>query len=105
MQDWTIGEAGIACETCGKPTKTDRVNVTMWLGGELNVIEDVPAYVCENCQSQYFDTETEERIRKLAAAGFPRWQAVREMSVAVFSVYGPKAAKAVATPIVGEDVA
>ena len=105
MPDWMIGAAGIPCGSCGKPTKTDRVNVTMWLGGELSVIEDVPAYVCEGCQAQYFDDDTEARIRRLAAAGFPRWQAAREMPVAVFSIYGPKAAKAAAAPTVGEDVA
>lgn len=105
MQDWKIGAAGIDCPACGKPTRTDRVNVTMWLGGELNVVEDVPAYVCEPCQAQYFEPATEEAIRHLAAEGFPRWRAVREMAVAVFAL-DSKAAKAAGTsPSVGEDVA
>lgn len=95
MENITIGEAGEPCATCGKPTKVEHVNVTLWFGGELNVIEEVPAQVCEDCRAEYFDPETEDRINRLSAAGFPRWQAVREMPVAVFAIYGDRAAKAV----------
>jgi YgiT-type zinc finger domain-containing protein len=95
MEEFTIGEAGESCATCGKPTKAERVNVTIWLGGELNVIEEVPAWVCDDCSAEYFDSETQSRINRLTAAGFPRWQAQREIPVAVFTIYGDKAAKAV----------
>lgn len=95
MNDFTVGAAGEPCGTCGTPTKADHVNVTVWLGGELNVIEEVPAWVCETCKVEYFEPDTEDRINRLSAAGFPRWQAVREMPVAVFTIYGEKAAKAV----------
>ena len=95
MQNPTAGEADMLCEACKKPTKADHVNVTVWLGGELNVIEEVPAHVCESCQIEYFDPETQARIDALSEAGFPRWQAVREMPVGVFTIYGDTAALAV----------
>lgn len=94
MENFTIGAEGEPCGTCGKPTRAERVNVTVWLGGELNVIEEVPAWVCDQCNAEYFDPRTEDRINRLTAAGFPRWQAVREMPAAVFTIYGDKAAKA-----------
>lgn len=94
MDSFTIGAAGAPCSGCGAPTRAEHVNVTVWFGGELNVIEEVPAWVCDRCSTEYFDAETESRINRLTAAGFPRWQAAREMSVAIFTIYGGQAAKA-----------
>jgi YgiT-type zinc finger domain-containing protein len=85
-----IDAARIKCETCKGETRKDEVDVTMWLGSELNVIEGVPAHVCDRCELQYYDTEVEEAIRALAASGFPAWKAVRHISVPVFTLLPPK---------------
>ena len=49
----------MACPDCGKPTRYERVFVTMWLGAELNVIDDVPAHVCSDCGQQSYDRAVE----------------------------------------------
>lgn len=105
MENFAIGEPGMVCASCDQLTRIDRVKVTLWLGGELNVVEEVPAHVCDRCKVEYFDPETEARISRLSAAGFPRWQAVREMPVAVFKIYGDKAALAVKSQNEKESVA
>ena len=58
----------------------------MWIGSDLNIIEEVPAHVCEHCGLQYFDPEIEESIRALNTAGFPEYRAVRHIAVPVFSL-------------------
>lgn len=44
-----IEEAPEACEECGGPVKFERVNLEDFEGGKLFVIENVPAFVCEEC--------------------------------------------------------
>lgn len=95
MHGFLIGEAGTPCSACGQATSIEKVNVTLWLGGELNVVEDVPASVCAGCGLEHFDSETEARLARLSEAGFPQWQALRVMPVAVFRLYGEDAADAV----------
>lgn len=85
-----IDAATVKCEACNGETRKDEVEVTMWLGSELNVIEGVPAHVCDRCELQYYDPEVEEAIRALAASGFPAWKAVRRISVPVFTLKAPK---------------
>ena len=79
-------EPDLCCEACGRPTKFREVYVTMWIGSDLNIIEEVPAHVCEHCGLQYFDPEIEESIRALNVAGFPRYRAIKHISVPVFSL-------------------
>lgn len=74
------------CDACNRPTKFDEVNVTMWLGSELSIIEGVPAHVCNDCGLQYYDPDIEDRIRALAAAGFPARLARRSVQVPVFTL-------------------
>jgi YgiT-type zinc finger domain-containing protein len=88
-----VNEPERPCESCGRPTKASEVYVTMWLGSELNVIEDVPAHVCDHCGLQYYDPEIEEGIRALSSAGFPDYRAVRRISVPVFSLTESSQAK------------
>lgn len=80
------------CEACNRPTKFDEVYVTMWLGSELNIIEGVPAHVCTDCGLQYYDPDIEDRIRALAAAGFPGHLATRSVHVPVFTLDALKTA-------------
>lgn len=82
------------CDACNRPTKFEEVYVTMWLGSELNVIEGVPAHVCADCGLQYYDPDIEERIRALAAAGFPGHLAARSVTVPVFTLDALKTATA-----------
>ena len=72
------------CPDCGKPTHYKKTLVTMWLGAELNVIDDVPAHVCDNCGQQSYEPEIEAEIRALVAQGFPGHKAVNHISVPVF---------------------
>lgn len=68
----------------------------MWFGGELNLVEDVPAYVCHHCSEQYYDSDVEEKIRALVAEGFPAFKARHRVSVPVFSLDPEPAADKVA---------
>jgi len=68
----------------------EHVFVTIWLGAELNVIDDVPAYVCKGCGLQYYDLDIEEKIRSLVTAGFPAHRAERLISVPVFRLDGDR---------------
>lgn len=99
MQGFVIGKTEGPCSACGQATTVERVNVTLWLGSELNVVEDVPASVCPSCGLEHFDSETEARLARLSEAGFPQWQALRVMPVAVFTLYGDGAAESVVAPV------
>lgn len=78
----------ILCQSCNRPTREDIVYATIWLGGELNVIEGVPAHVCDDCRVQYYDPDVEEKIRALYNAGFPRHLSVDTFAVPVFRLDG-----------------
>jgi len=72
------------CPDCGEPTRYKKALVTMWLGAELNVIDDVPAHVCEGCAQQFYEPEVEAEIRSLVAQCFPSRKATHHISVPVF---------------------
>ena len=74
------------CPDCGKPTQYKKALVTMWLGAELNVIDDVPAHVCDDCGQQFYEPEIEAEIRALVAQGFPSRKASHHISVPVFKL-------------------
>jgi YgiT-type zinc finger domain-containing protein len=60
-------------------------NITLDLrwGGELVVIEAVPAIVCENCSEQVFTPEVTRQVQALAQQ---RQKAARSIVVPVFSL-------------------
>jgi len=93
-----ISDVTFLCLSCKKPARKDTVYVTMWLGAELNIIEDVPAHVCDDCGVQYYDPDIEEKIRKLAVAGFPGHLAARTVMVPVFSLENVDSATSVSLP-------
>ena len=74
------------CPDCGQPTQYKKSLVTMWLGAELNVIDDVPAHVCGSCGEQFYEPEIEAEIRALVAEGFPGHKASHHISVPVFKL-------------------
>ena len=85
------------CEQCGKATRSDEVNLTIWLGSELNLVENVPAHVCDHCDMQYFDAPVEQAVRELTAEGFPGYRTVRYVNVPVFNLAVPSPSTAPAT--------
>jgi hypothetical protein len=56
----------------------------MWNGGQLVLIESVPAMVCESCGEQFYEENVATGIRKLAETGFAGAKATREITVPVF---------------------
>ena len=60
----------------------------MWLGAELNVIDDVPAHVCDGCSQQFYEPAVEAEIRALVAQGFPHHKAAHHITVPVFRLDG-----------------
>lgn len=74
------------CPDCGEPTQYKKTLLTMWLGAELNVIDDVPTHTCDGCARQFYEPEIEEQIRALVAQGFPGHKASHHISVPVFKL-------------------
>jgi len=46
------------CYFCGGKTKRGRVRAENWWGDTLAFVENVPAWVCEDCGEPYFEAET-----------------------------------------------
>jgi YgiT-type zinc finger domain-containing protein len=77
----------VLCDSCGGVTEAKEISVTMQTDdGGLVLIEKVPARVCNNCQEQYYDEVTSQKIIKLANNGFPKRHVVREIAVPVISL-------------------
>jgi len=74
------------CPDCGEPMRDSICQLPMWLGAELNLIENVPVSVCDTCNSQVFAPDVEAAIRALVATGFPDALAVRQVVVPVFEL-------------------
>ncbi len=68
------------CEFCGGDTQLKKVKRQHWLKGELYIIEDVEAQVCNECGERYFHAKTLDAIDSLLS----KHHAVeRKMSVEV----------------------
>jgi YgiT-type zinc finger domain-containing protein len=76
----------VLCQACNGETRQDLVYMTMWLGGELNIIEGVPAHVCTRCGEHHYDSDVQAQIRALTAAGFPHRLSSKTFHVPVFSL-------------------
>ena len=46
-----------------------RVTAETWWGDELALIENVPAWVCQQCGEHYFDAETSLRLDRVPNEG------------------------------------
>jgi len=42
-------EAEAVCQACGGPLKAEKANLEELEGGKLYLMENVPAYICEEC--------------------------------------------------------
>jgi YgiT-type zinc finger domain-containing protein len=76
----------MACIECGEKTAPAVINVTMWTDNGLIVVENVPAYVCHECEEQFYDDEIGAKILELANKGFPKDKMIREITVPVYSI-------------------
>ena len=80
--------SGAQCPRCGGSLSASTVRTTIWQGERVAIVEDIPAHICGNCLEQFYDDDVSEALRRLAEAGFPKVQAVREIQVPVFSLAG-----------------
>jgi YgiT-type zinc finger domain-containing protein len=86
MPEPALKSTSLLCQACGQVTKEGLVDVTIWKGDRLVVVERVPARVCQTCQEQYYEEDISAKILRLAHAGFPNESIVREITVPVFAL-------------------
>jgi len=53
------------CFQCGSSTVKKLITAENWWGDSLTLVENVPAWVCENCGEQYFDAEVVKELDKM----------------------------------------
>ena len=53
------------CFQCGSRPVKKLVITENWWGDTFTLIENVPAWVCENCGEQYFDSKVIEELDKI----------------------------------------
>jgi YgiT-type zinc finger domain-containing protein len=58
------------------------VTAESWWGDELALVENVPAWVCEDCGEQYFDAETSQHLDRLRQSPPP---VARTVAVPVYA--------------------
>lgn len=56
------------CYFCGGTIKKKKVRVDYRWGDKLTVLENVPAWVCNQCGEKYFDAEVAKEMERLAKA-------------------------------------
>jgi len=71
------------CLVCHHDMAERNVTLDLRCGGELVVIEEVPAVVCENCGEQVFTPEVTRQVQALAQQ---REEAERTILVPVLSL-------------------
>ena len=52
------------CSLCKGPIKKGKTDFTAKIDGQIILITDIPAYVCENCGEAYFTPKDSELIDK-----------------------------------------
>lgn len=63
-----------------------RVDVTLNSNRGLVIVENVPAYICEECQEQVYDEDVSMKLQELISRGFPESNIVRKIVVPVFQL-------------------
>ena len=53
------------CEICNTPLEEKRIKQDFWLGGELIVVEEVPAGVCPQCGEKVVTADVGRRLATL----------------------------------------
>ncbi|MDH7577537.1 MAG: type II toxin-antitoxin system MqsA family antitoxin [Bacillota bacterium] len=59
------------CYLCGGETVKKLVTAENWWGETLALVENVPAWVCEDCGEAYFDAETCKQLDRLRKTPSP----------------------------------
>ncbi|MCC8993912.1 MAG: YgiT-type zinc finger protein [Candidatus Contendobacter sp.] len=59
------------CEFCGGETRTKRVKKQHWLKGQLYLIENVEAEICQDCGERYFHATVLDMIDCYLSAEHP----------------------------------
>lgn len=80
--------ASIACEACGGTALACVVQVPLWHGQQLVLVENVPAMVCQNCGEQFYEEHVATAIRRLAEGQVTGRPVVREIAVPVYRLDG-----------------
>jgi YgiT-type zinc finger domain-containing protein len=76
------------CPRCGEKLTVSFTRTLLWHDDRPVIVEDVPAMVCSGCSEQYYDEAVSDALQHLAAQGFPRDLAIREVTASVFSLNG-----------------
>jgi YgiT-type zinc finger domain-containing protein len=83
-----MGRPRALCPRCNEPLQERTTRSAIWQGDRLAVVEGIPALVCWPCAEQYYDDDVSEALRRLNESGFPEAEAVRTISVPVFTLEG-----------------
>ena len=73
------------CDLCGGELKPGKTVLEIWRGGELLVIRDVPADVCQQCNEAYISADISERLDHFLAE-HRRYRPERYLAVPQYSV-------------------
>ena len=74
------------CQYCDGETYEAKVRMLLEEDAGLVIVEDIPAWVCDRCNEQFYDEVTRVRIEILRKGGFPIKEAKRVVEVPIFSV-------------------
>jgi YgiT-type zinc finger domain-containing protein len=64
------------CYLCGGKTALRLVTAENWWGEKLALVEDVPAWVCEDCGEAYFEAGVCQKLDKLREMPPPARQTI-----------------------------
>ena len=73
------------CSVCGARVQLKNITYTQTIGDRFIIVEDVPAWVCEQCGETYLDPETVDAIQEQIEHG----EAIGTRQVPVFRVPQP----------------
>jgi YgiT-type zinc finger domain-containing protein len=71
------------CGICQRPLVNNLVTHTQWYKGRLIVIENVPAWVCEQCGETYYDPDVVDQLQRLIWSDAPP---VRTIETSVYDL-------------------
>ena len=72
------------CDLCGGELKPGQTTLEIWRGGELVVITDVSADVCDQCNEAYISADMSERLDHFLAE-YHRHRPERYLAVPQYS--------------------
>lgn len=73
------------CNVCQGKLEKKLTTYTQWFEDNLIVIENVPAWVCDQCGETYYDPDVVEKIQNIVWSGQPP---VRFVETPVYDLRG-----------------